>query len=129
MPQDGREVRLFVQKNASWYVVGQSTDFQESKSRSVQRVSHKDSNDSIPISGSIERTMTLNGFYFRNDVGQATLDLAFETDSEEKYRIYESGQAIKEFKAKCTNIQRSHPVGNAATYTVTLEPTETPYSV
>lgn len=129
MPQDGKYVNLYGKVNSAWYVIGQATDLQVSKSRSTQRVQHKDSNDSIPIAGSIERTFTLNNFYFANDAGQAAIDSAFETDTEMEFRMYEYGTAKKQFKAKVTNIQQSHPVGNAATVSITLEPTETPYSV
>lgn len=133
MPIDGRQVNLFINLGSTgvpnWIVCGQATDLQESKSRSVTRVAHKDSNDTVPIAGSIERSFALTGFYFSSDAGQAAVDLAFENDIEKQFRIYEFGVGRKEFFGKVTNVQRSHPVGSPSTYNVTIEPTITPYPV
>lgn len=132
MPQPGRRVNIFMNLGTSgspnFNVAGQATNLSESKQRDVTRVSHKDSNDSVPISGNITRSFTLNGFYFRNEVVQAAMELAFELDVERQYQIRDTGNPILQFFAKITAISREHSVDGASTYTVTLEPTETPYN-
>jgi len=132
MPQPGRRVNLFVNVatpgSPSFIVAGQGTGLSETKQRDVQRVSHKDSNESVPISGNITRSFNVTGFYFRNDAGQAALDAAFENDTEKQFLIKDTGTGISQFMGKCTSISREHGVDGASTYTVTLEPTETPYN-
>lgn len=132
MPQPGRRVNLYMNLGTiavpSWNVVGQSTGLTWSKQRATERVAHKDSNDTVPVGGSITRSASLTGFYFRNDAAQAALDLAFEVDIDKQFRIIDTGVPIQQFLGKVTNIEQTHPVEGSSTYTITLEPSETPYN-
>ena len=132
MPQPGRRVNLFINLATpaapSWQVAGQATNLSESKQRDNTKVAHKDANDAVSISGSITRSFTLTGFYFRNDAAQAAMDAAFETDTAKQYLIRDTGTGIMQFFGTISNISREHSVDGASTYTVTLDPTETPYN-
>ena len=132
MPQPGRQVNLFMNLGSTsvpnWIAAGQATSLDSSAQRDTQRVNHKDSNESIPISGSISRSYSLAGFYFRNDAVQAAMKLAFQTDTEKQYRVVDTGAPTEQFFGKITAFNASHPVDGASTYNITLEPTETPYN-
>ena len=133
MPIDGRHTTLWIDLGTpsvpQWIIVGEGTDLGESGSRSVTRVAHKDSSDTIPIAGSLERSFTFSGFGFDSDAGQAAAALAFENNIEYRWRTYKYKQPARQFRGLVTSIDRTSPVGQPETFNFTVEPTETPYPV